>query len=163
MMRIGKFLIKADFGHLVFVTLMVGFIIWYFFDARSASARISNLLLILPLTLASVILYALLIINEIKVVRVEKDESPELEGRREKNGQQSLLKKWIFAAAMAGFLFLVPILGLEMACFLFMSGTLLLLGSRNWKLLVIYSVIFSMATTYTFSCLLNVPLKSLFF
>ena len=108
-MKIGKFLIRANWGHIFFVSLLVGYIVWYFFDSFLASSRISNLLLILPATVTSLILYMILIIGEINISKIVRNEQLPLDTRKDKSNQKALLKKWIYAAAMAVFLFFIPI------------------------------------------------------
>lgn len=162
-MKIGKFLIEGNWGHIAFVSMLVGYMAWYFFDAVSASANISNLLLILPVTVTALILYVVLIITEIKISKTGRKEPSPTTQIKDKISQKVLLKKWIYAGAMALFLVLIPIIGFELSCFLFMSGMLRLLGAQSWTLFILYPFIFSIGISYIFIMLLHVPLRSLCF
>lgn len=162
-MKVGKFQIRGNWGHIIFVSLLVGYIVWYFFDSFFASSRISNLLLILPATVAAVILYVMVLFTEVKISRIDRNEQLSPRTRKDKSDQKALLKKWIYAVAMALFLFFIPVIGFELSCFLFMSGMVRLLGARSWKIYILYPVIFSVVTSYIFIVLLNVSLKSLIF
>jgi len=66
-MRIHKWKLQADWGHILFATILLVASIWYFFDARGASNSPYNLIMIAPCVAAIVVLYIITLVLEIRI------------------------------------------------------------------------------------------------
>lgn len=159
-LRIGRYRIRADGGHLVFATALAAFIAWYGYSTYQASRATADLLLILPGTFFMLLLYCLLLLQEVRIEAADIEEP--LRPVRDAKERTLLVKQWAYVAAMAGFLFLLPVAGLEIAAFLFTAGMLWLLGSRKILFNLGLSAAFSLAISYIFVEAIGVPIDSLF-
>lgn len=159
-MRIGSYRITADWDHVGVATGLMAFCAWYFFDARAVSNRLDNLLLIAPMSLAAVVLYAVILSQEIKLGRVQTADTEPSTFQLD-----WLRNNWripVFMALLGIYVFTMRILGFDLATFLFMLLSLVLQGERRWPMLVGYSLIFAVVVTWFFKTMLTVSVPTLF-
>jgi len=69
--QIYKWRLQADWGHILLTTLMALASIWYFFDAKSVSESVYNIILIAPCVAAITILYLITLMLEIRVHNID--------------------------------------------------------------------------------------------
>jgi hypothetical protein len=147
MMRIGNWRITADWGHLVFITFVVGFVVWYLISAINISGELYNLILITPCAIAIVVLYGVLLVEEVSITGCDKytDESTD------ETTLSLTVEHLRIAAVMAlvsAYVACIEWLGFEIASFLFIYLTLLVLGERRFVRIAIFASIFSLFTTW---------------
>lgn len=148
-------------GHLVFVLLMLVFTLWYLFDALRASTAVTNLILILPVSIVLTGLCVAMVVREVRRI-VLASGTPS--GTVASTGDTSdRLAKWTYAASMVVFIFLIREIGIELSAFLFMVANMRLLGAKSWVFTVIYSAAFSLVLSYLFVSVMNQTLPSLLF
>ena len=159
--RIGRYRIRADGGHLAFATALTAFIAWYGYSTYEAARATADLLLILPGTVFMLLLYGLLLLKEIRVEGSAREQPVSLaRGGAERS---LLVKQWIYVGAMAGFLIVAPLAGIEIGSFAFTAATLWLLGSNRIFFNVALSAVFALFISYVFVHLLGLPIGSLVF
>lgn len=153
---------RRPWGHLLFVLLMLAFTVWYFFSAFNASRAASNLIMILPVSAILAVLEIALLATEIRRMFAGGPESrrADEDTKSAKAGERS---KWLYATSMGVFILLIPRIGVEASAFLFMIGTMRLLGSKSWIFTIVYSLIFALVLSYLFVSVMNLTLPSLLF
>ena len=154
---LGRRRIAVDLPHLLFVSLIGGWAAWYGRDAWKAAADVENLILILPATIAAVILYLVVAAGCFRVVG---DSEPEA---RASLGNGVGLKVAGAMALLAGLVTAGPLIGFDVACFAYILAMLALLGERRIPVLVLVPAVFCALVIYGFKILLATPLPLLFF
>lgn len=172
-MRIGRWKLQADWGHVAFVTGMVVVIGLYLADAARVSVSVGNLALVLPGAVLAVVLYLGIVAG---AVRIERDGAPaaaaenaaaaeaeadEVEGFQQTRGD--LLRAVVLGVGLGVYVLLYPLLRLEPATFLFIAGALWLLGVRRPLFVLVYAAVFTAIVIGGARALLSYPMPMLFF
>jgi putative tricarboxylic transport membrane protein len=152
--------IAVDIPHLVFATGIAGWIAWFCWDAWRASSSIENLILIVPVSAIAIVLYLFVAAGCFQPVAEcgEQRASP-----RHPLAPGVGLK---VAGSMALLIALVvagPLVGFDIACFVYMLAMLAFLGERRIAILLLIPPLFSVVVIYCFSTLLSTPLPLFFF
>jgi len=126
-----------DWEHVFFLTIMLGFLLWYLTDATAASPTFSNLILIAPVGAAALIL--LLYVGAVEIFGrggVPKTSAPgqselpaESASSRFRAGSRRAVA--LLMVLFGLFVAAIPYLGLDIASFIFIVATLWLLGERR--------------------------------
>lgn len=155
--RTGRRTVVFDAPHFLFLTGVVGFCIWYFFDAYTASDTLENLLLIEPAVIAVVILYFVILRSVIQLV---PDETPVT---TERLALSPLVQRRIFGgmALLIAYVALMGVIGFDVATVLYVGLTLALLGERRPILLVALPLLFGLVVVYAFRQMVTVPVPTL--
>ncbi len=158
---------------MLFLLILMGAVAYYLYYVRSISEHINNIILIQP---ASILLILLGIIVIPKCIHFEKagkseveaDETPSEKGLREEtfDSAQSF-GSVLLSVVLLGWLFIYilisPWIGLEVATFLFVLISLVLLGERKLAVLVPYSLVMAFLISAGVHWLLPYPVFMLFF
>lgn len=134
---------RVNFGVLLAVTL---FVLWYLYDAYKASADIENLILICPI---AVITLSLCVAEFIRYLREEETQNDKKESIRD------VLPAMVI---FTGYILSLEFLGFDIGTTLFTAIFLKVHGEKNWKKILIYSVIFGFLVPYFFSQMLPYPM-----
>ena len=155
---------RIEWLHLSFITLVAAGILWYLFDARSVSLSINNLLLVQPLAIFALIMYALIVpqcfrrtdaVEQEKVPAVNDPLQPQLpEGR-------ALARVAFLGLALGGFVFSLNTLGFDVAIWLFALITMAICGERRLIPLIVYPLAVALVTIYGFQMLIHYPMPTL--
>jgi len=158
-MRIHKWKVQADWGHLLFATIILIASVWYFFDARQASNSPYNLIMIAPCVAAIVVVYIITLVLEIRISHIDSaPASPE-----------RVVMDWLDPASvrnvtMMALLILYVLtlehLGFEIATFFFISLSLIMQGERRYVRVVIFAILFSTITTWLLTSLSLSPIPT---
>ncbi len=127
----------VDWEHAGFLLAILGFIVWYLWDATAASPTFSNLILIAPVGAFALILTAYIGLVEIFGVRAAPSipQNDQVEARAETTPSRfragSLRTITLLMGLFGLFVAVMPYLGFDVASFLFIIATLWLLGERR--------------------------------
>ena len=153
----GHRTVMFDVPHFLFLTALVGFCVWYFVDAYTASDTLENLLLIEPAVIGVVILYFIILRSVIQVVpdagvaTVPRAALSRLVGVRIFGGMALLIA---YVAVMG-------VIGFDVATVLYVAATLALLGERRPAMLVVLPLLFGGVVVYAFRQMVTVPVPTL--
>lgn len=151
--------IAVDIPHLIFATGLAGWAAWFCWDAWHASDSIENLILIVPVSAAAVLLYFFILVGCFERVR----ETGEAQAPARKPLARGVaLKVAGSMALLAAFVVAGPLIGFDVASFVYMFGMMFLLGERRILVLVLTPLVFCAAVIYCFATLLSTPLPLLF-
>ncbi len=160
-MRIGSARLRVDWGHLILVAVTAGFCLWYWQDARKASADIENLLLIQPAVILALMLCLVIACGAMKL---ERDEAPA--GERAADERPRPAREWRgIAVASLLLLYVVALIpvGFDVATFVFLVAGMYALGERRPVFLLCYSGALAAFLSYSFKVMLSVPVPTLLF
>jgi hypothetical protein len=154
---LGGSKIAVDVPHLAFVSAIVGWCVWFCRDAWLAQADVENLIMIVPAAVAAGVLYVFVAAGCFKVV-----------GRADGFGTRRPLHTGVgvkIAGTMALLAALVvagPLVGFDIASFVYILATLLLLGERRILILLLAPALFCIVVVYCFDTVLPIPLPLFF-
>jgi hypothetical protein len=154
---LGASKIAVDVPHLAFVTAITAWCVWFCRDAWLAQAEVENLIMIVPAALAAGILYVFVAAGCFRVAGAVDN----LETRRRLDSGVGVK----IAGAMALLAALViagPLIGFDIASFVYILATLLLLGERRIVVLLLVPALFCIVVVYCFDTILPIPLPLLF-
>lgn len=152
--------IAVDIPHIIFATGIAGWVAWYCWDAWHANAAIENLILILPVSVVGVVLYFFVVAGCFQRVR-QKEEQSTLPHKLLAPGTAfKIAGSMVMLAALvlAG-----PLIGFDIASFVYMLAMMAFLGERRIIVLLLFPLLFSVAVIYCFGTLLATPLPVFFF
>lgn len=135
---------RLDLPHVAFLCVLGGWTLWYLLDAWFASADLQNLGLIAPVSIIVLVLCALGLAAT-PVIR------PTISTRI--LGTMGLLGAYVLTMDRIGF---------DLATWLYVLASLLLLGERRTWLLAAVPLIFAALATFAFANLLQTPMPLLF-
>ena len=136
---------RFDVPHAPFLCVIAGWSAWYFFDARAASGDIQNLGLIAPAAAIVVLLCASQLLQARETI--VRFITPRI------LGTMALLGVYVLTMDRIGF---------DLATWLYVLGSLFLLGERRIWMLALIPLIFAAAIAYAFATLLQIPMPLLF-
>ena len=156
---LGTRKIAVDLPHFVFVTVIAAWCVWFCRDAWLAQASIENLIMIVPASGAAAVLYVFAAASCFSVSRAE-DPAPT---RRRALGEGVAVKLAGTMALLAAFVVAGPLIGFDIASFVYILATLLLLGERRIIVLLLVPALFCIVAIYGFDTILTTPLPLFFF
>ena len=146
--------IALDWGHFIVLNSIMGFCIWYFFDAYSNSKSISNMIFIAPATVVVSFLYLLILPSLIL-----KKEAAKSKPIKEIVYQRIIIPSFL-VLAFAIFISSIERIGIDIASYLFLSVSLYICGERNWIILLILPPVTSIALVLSFRSMIPYPLPT---
>lgn len=140
----SNFFPKDKIADLILLVLIFGFVLWYLYDAYSASSRTENLILIAPIATIVMILCV------VEFVRNFKDNNV---------GEKEEVKKAIMGIIVFGaYIMSLEYLGFDVGTALFLAIYLILNGERKWHIIIIYSLLFAFLVSAFFAYMLPYPM-----
>lgn len=159
--------LTIDWGHLTVLALIAGATLWYILDARSVSTDLNNLLLIQPLSIATLILCAVVVLQCFRFA----DDAEEAEPAEKKEVQPADLMqvklpterieviKMLSMGAMLGlFVFSLTTIGFDVGIFLFCIIGMAICGERRPLPLIGFPLAVTLVTVYGFKALMPYPM-----
>jgi len=134
---------RVNFGVLMAITL---FVLWYLYDTYKASSNIENLILIGPI---AVVTLGLSVAEFIRYLREEEVQNDKKESIRD------VLPAMVI---FTGYILSLEFLGFDIGTTLFTAIFLKVHGEKNWKMILIYSILFGFLVPYFFSLMLPYPM-----
>jgi len=158
-MQIHKWNIQANWGHILLATFIAGTCLWYFFDARSASQSLYNMIMIGPCVAVIMILYIMTLIMEIRVHAFDVESAVQEKTLRNLLEPSSIRTAAMMVLLVVYVLVLNPF-GFEIASFLFIGLSLILQGENRFGRILIFSIIFSAFATWLIKLLSLAPIPT---
>ena len=161
-MRIRGHEYRVDWAHLVFVTLMAAAVLWYLLDARAVSLRVNNLLLVQPLAIFALLMYLLILPQCFR--RADAEAEPQEPAPEDPlapalpTEARALARVGLLGAALGLLVFLMNVIGFDIAIWLFALATMLICGERRPVPLAVYPLAVSLVTVYGFRALMPYPM-----
>lgn len=161
-MDIASRRITFDLPHALLVTAIAGWCLWYFLDARAASANVQNLVLIQPLAILVAILWITILRETIQVEpTAEAQEQEQHPPHREQLDGPTALKVFGSMGLLGLYVASMSAIGLDLATFVYVLASLFLLGERRLAVLLAVPVVFTAIVVIAFDRLLATPLPLL--
>lgn len=163
-MRLGRHTYKVDYGHLIFLTFLAGYIGWYLFDAISVSTKINNLLLLSPTAVLALLLAVFIVpqcFTRADSVVVEDTEEYDPLAPKLPTEKRQVIRMLTLGGALGVFVFSLAFIGFDVAIFLFALVTMAICGERRPLHLLGFSAIVTVVTVYGFKALMSYPMSTL--
>lgn len=157
MISLGDARITVDLPHLAFATAIVAWCLWFCRDAWLAQADVENLILIVPAAVAAGILYVFVAAGCFRAV----GPADGFETRRPLDSGVGV-KIAGTMALLAALVIAGPLIGFDIASFVYILATLWLLGERRIVVLLLVPALFCIVVIYCFDTILPIPLPLLF-
>ena len=141
-------------GHAVFVVAVLAFQVWFAVDTWRASARVENLMLVLPLTGVALLLGGVILLG---IVRSSATPAPD-DVPRPIDPRIPLLM-----LALCAYLGGLLAVGFDLPTFLFLAVSIWLLGERNLWAILIFSVAVTGFCVFGLRAMVSVPVPTLLF
>jgi hypothetical protein len=150
--------IEIDWGHLLLLLFIGGWIGAYLIDTRATSLATNNLLLVQPTALIGLILCLVVLPQcfhrrDPASVAVPSAET-EAERRRELG---ELGKVALLAAAFGAFVSTLETVGFDIGCGLFTAVALYICGERRWWVVLLFTTIFTVGLIYGYRAMIPFP------
>lgn len=165
---------QIEFGHLFLVLFIAGSVIWYFFDAYTASSNIQNIILIAPASLGAIALCLIVLYQIFRAAYKKKSEpTQKIPSSRQKvsagngssrNQAKGILKqisRYRILAYIITFGFYVgslEVIGFDISTYLFIGIVMALQGERRIWILVGYSLVFGTLAVWLFGLMIPYPM-----
>lgn len=153
-----------DWGHLSVLTTVGGAVLWYLADAISVSTNIHNLLLVAPLCIVALAM-CLIIAPQCFRKDVVISEAAHQEGVNNAGAEglrsmdhKNLLVIGSVGAALGIYVFILNVVGFDIATWLFALAVMFVCGERRPFFLMIYPLVVTVLLISAFRALLPFPM-----
>jgi hypothetical protein len=150
--------IAVDLPHLAFATAIAGWCAWFLRDAWRSAPDVENMILIGPAATAAILLYGFVAAGCFR--RVAGANPAPL---RPPLAASVSLKIAGAMMLLAGFVVAGPLIGFDIASFVYLFAMMFFLGERRILILLLVPLIFCIAAIYCFNAILSTPLPLFFF
>jgi hypothetical protein len=157
----------VDWGHLIFLAVIAGFVIWYLQDAISVSLKANNLLLILPLGIVVLIFCAVVVPQcfnkkDAPARKLKTHLMKELSADEIRTGdRKKLLIIGGMAASLGLYVVLLNVIGFDIDTVLFAAVAMFICGERRPLRLIIYPLLVGALLVWGFHTLLPFPMYTI--
>ena len=153
---------RLDWGHLVFVSLIAAAIVWYLLDAMSVSMSMNNLLFIGPVGIFALLLCCAIVPQCFR--RIDSVQRPRrgkgIIGKQELTvgSRTELVQICSLAAALGAMVFLLDVIGFDIAIWLFAVAVMLICGERRPIMLALFPLVSAVVIVGGFRAMLPYPM-----
>ena len=157
-----------DWGHLIFLAIIGSGLLWYLLDAMSVSMNIHNLLLIAPLSIVGLLLCLTIVPQCFQSTgneKISKQNSSERSPMAvlgasdlQTADTRNLLLIGGVAVSLGAYVFLLDVIGFDIATWLFALAIMFICGERRPSRLIIYPLLVSVLLISAFRALLPFPM-----
>lgn len=172
-MRISDKELHIDWGQLAFATFIATVAAFYLYDTTSVSMNLSNIILVVPLTLLILALYGFLVAKCVTFgAPAEAEPAPavtapdDLEDILPDDRPQSradLIRAFLLLGGVGLYVSFYQLIGLDIATFIFMIASMILLGVRGKVLIAVYATVFTVVVVGGAHWLLPYPMPMALF
>lgn len=143
---------RIDWGHLAILALILGWVVWYWMDARKTSLDTENLFVLQPLILVALLLGALLLPQVFRADKLPDELQPDDLNRAEFGRILALMVAYVlFVAAMF-------VVGFDFAVCIFSAVALYISGERRAWVMLVFSVLSTVLIIKGYQLLVPYPM-----
>jgi hypothetical protein len=153
---------RVDWGHLLFIALLAGAVLWYLLDARAVSLKVNNLLLVQPVAIFALLMVALIIPQCFQ--RADRDTASDQPAEDDPlapalpREARALIQIGIVALALGALVFTLNVIGFDIAIWLFCVVVMLVCNERRPLPLIVYPAALTLILVYGFRALMPYPM-----
>ena len=147
---------SIDYGHLIFLIIISGWVIWYWINARSVSTSPENLLIIQPVSIGILILTVCILPQVFRSADIPAELKPEPLSTME------FLKIVAVMLAMVGLVYLMFTVGFDVGVLFFSAITTIICGERRPLLVGLFSIVTTLVIVKGYQLLITFPMPNLF-
>jgi hypothetical protein len=147
---------SIDYGHLIFLIIISGWVIWYWINARSVSTSPENLLIIQPVSIGILILTVCILPQVFRSADIPAELKPEPLSTVE------FLKIVAVMLAMAGLVYLMFTVGFDVGVLFFSAISTIICGERRPLLVGLFSIVTTLVIVKGYQQLITFPMPNLF-
>ncbi len=147
---------SIDYGHLIFLIIISGWVIWYWINARSVSTSPENLLIIQPVSIGILILTVCILPQVFRSADIPAELKPEPLSTVE------FLKIVAVMLAMVGLVYLMFTVGFDVGVLFFSAITTIICGERRPLLVGLFSIVTTLVVVKGYQLLITFPMPNLF-
>ena len=147
---------SIDYGHLIFLIIISGWVIWYWINARSVSTSPENLLIIQPVSIGILILTVCILPQVFRSADMPAELKPEPLSTVE------FLKIVAVMLAMVGLVYLMFTVGFDVGVLFFSAITTIICGERRPLLVGLFSIVTTLVIVKGYQLLITFPMPNLF-
>jgi len=147
---------SIDYGHLIFLIIISGWVIWYWINVRSVSTSPENLLIIQPVSIGILILTVCILPQVFRSADIPAELKPEPLSTVE------FLKIVAVMLAMAGLVYLMFTVGFDVGVLFFSAITTIICGERRPLLVGLFSIVTTLVIVKGYQLLITFPMPNLF-
>ncbi|HTH96156.1 MAG TPA: tripartite tricarboxylate transporter TctB family protein [Stellaceae bacterium] len=158
---------SVDWGHAVFLALVGGAILWYLLDAISVSTDINNLLVVAPISGVALIL-CLVIIPQLLRRHGQAVQGKGTSGIKEMGAAELRSTELKHLASIGGvaaslgiYVFMLNVIGFDIATWLFCTAVMFVCGERRPLALATFPLIAAVVLILAFKALLPYPMYTM--
>ena len=150
--------IEVDWGHLLLLLFIGGWIALFLIDTRATSLSIHNLLLVQPTAVIGLILCLVVLpqcfrrVDPVRAAALGSDAQAE---RRRALGELGRIA--LLAAAFGAFTTSLETVGFDVSCWLFTAVGLYICGERRWWVVLLFTTVFTVALIYGYRSMIPFP------
>lgn len=159
-LTVGTKKVAVDLPHLAFATGIAAWCVWFCRDALQSQADVENLIMIVPASIAAVIIYGFVAASCFRVV-ARTDPAPAPPRRPLAPGIGLKIAGTMFL--LAAFVVAGPLIGFDVASFVYLFAMLFFLGERRILVLLLIPALFCAIAIHLFDTVLATPLPLLLF
>lgn len=165
-MRIGNRTYKVDFGHLIFLTAIGGYVTWYLTNTMSVSTHVNNILLVAPVSVFALLMLVCIVPQCIQRTDMaeEKAEPEQYDPLAPKlpTERRQVARMLMLGGALGVFVFSLAFIGFDVAIFLFALAAMAICGERRPHHLIPFAAVISVVLVYGFKALMPYPMPTFF-
>jgi hypothetical protein len=151
--------IAIDLPHLAFATAIAAWCTWFLQDAWRSAPDVENMILIAPAATAAIILYGFVAAGCFRRIAADGEPAP----LRPPLAASIAIKIAGAMVLLATFVITGPLIGFDIASFVYLLAMMFFLGERRILVLLLVPLIFCLAAIYCFNAILSTPLPLFFF
>jgi purine-cytosine permease-like protein len=150
--------IEIDWGHLLLLLFIGGWIAGYLIDTRATSLATNNLLLVQPTAIIGLVLCLVVLPQCFHRADPARAATATAEAAAERNRELGELGKIaLLAAAFGAFVSTLETVGFDVGCWLFTAIALYICGERRWWVVVLFTCLFTVLLIYGYRAMIPFP------
>ena len=149
--------IEIDWGHLLLLLFIGGWITGYLLDTRATSLSIHNLLFVQPTAIIGLILCLVVLpqcFRRIDPATTVADPEAQVKRQRELRELGNIA---LLAAAFGAFVSTLETIGFDVGCFLFTAVAIYICGERRWWVILLYTTVLTLVLIYGYRAMIPFP------
>ena len=157
-MRRGIGSIEVDWGHLLLLLFIGGWIVGYLIDTRATSLSIHNLLLVQPTAIIGLVLCLVVLPQCFRRINpaTAPVSGPEVQAKRQRELRE-LGNIALLVAAFGAFVSTLETIGFDVGCWLFTAVAIYICGERRWWVNLLFTTLLTLLLIYGYRAMIPFP------